>query len=771
MRDTLSGSRGLTGEPRPPYLEATLVGLAVFVLYVLTLAPTTAFWDTSEYIATAHIMGIPHSPGNPLFVVLGRAWSILLSPFGIPVPVRINLFSAAMSAGAHALWFLVIHHVLRYFSEQRHFRIAGAAAAACVSATAFTVWNQSNVNEKVYTVTLLTIALLSWLTFRWQERVGRGKGDDNLLVLMTFILGLSVGNHLMAALAVPAMVVFILVVHPRSLLNLKLYVAGLVAVFLGMSIHLFLPLRAALDPIINEGAPVCESIGAALASIATYGGGGCEALSESLARNQYQKPPLIPRLAPILAQLGNYFQYFDWQWSRGVGASDTLLARARAPFTALFLVLGLWGATKHYKHDRSSFLFLGTLFATLSLALVFYLNFKYGYSYPRPMGAESEVRERDYFFIASFSVWGLWAGMGIVALWQQASHEWRLGLRKASFVLLLALIPLVMNWSWANRSKDFSARDWAHNLLMSVEPYGVLFTNGDNDTFPLWYLQEVEGVRRDVAVIVTSYFQIDWYALQLKKITQPCPSGVDPSDSPTRIICQRPYSDETTEAAYVWPQEEDDARSRGKLPLVVPGGFSPPTQSILPISDEEISLRSTRGEVVTGPITAPGITFNFPIGRNVLQPWQQYAVILIANSITERPIYFASSSQATSLGLSDRVVRQGLAFRLVTEPLAEAAGSDWVDIAGSNYAHITGPMVDVKRTQTLADEVFMHRSGLPDEWTFWPGPSTRGIPGYYLWVYTALAEGKARQGEDEEALHYIERSQAWNRLYSSLTSG
>src|SRR5690606_37580446 len=84
---------------RPPYLAAALTTLGVFILYVITLSPTTAFWDTSEYIATANIMGIPHPPGNPLFVVLARAWDLLLSPLGLSTAVRINLFSAAMSAG------------------------------------------------------------------------------------------------------------------------------------------------------------------------------------------------------------------------------------------------------------------------------------------------------------------------------------------------------------------------------------------------------------------------------------------------------------------------------------------------------------------------------------------------------------------------------------------------------------------------------------------------------------------------------------------------
>ena len=166
----------LSGDLRPPYGAAAIAGGLVLLLYAITLSRTTAFWDTSEYIATGHIMGVPHQPGNPLFVLLARAWSVLLSVTGLSVAVRINLFSAVMSATAHGLWFLVVHHVLRYFSEDRRFRLIGAAAAVLVSATAFTVWNQSNVNEKVYTVSLLTIALLTWLAFRWQENLGKGQG-------------------------------------------------------------------------------------------------------------------------------------------------------------------------------------------------------------------------------------------------------------------------------------------------------------------------------------------------------------------------------------------------------------------------------------------------------------------------------------------------------------------------------------------------------------------------------------------------------------------
>jgi hypothetical protein len=750
------------GELRPPYKAAAIAGGLVFMLYAITLSRTTAFWDTSEYIATGHIMGVPHQPGNPLFVLLARAWSVLLAPLGLSVAVRINLFSAAMSAGAHALWFLVVHHILRYFSDDRRFRMIGAAAAVLVSATAFTVWNQSNVNEKVYTVSLLTIALLTWLAVRWQENLGKGK-DDHLLILMAFILGLSVGNHLMAFLVAPAIGLFVLWVHPKALLNWKLYVGGMVAVILGLSVHLILPIRAGLGPVINEADPSCPNIGSAIEAIVTYGNAGCVALAEALQRNQYLKPPLLPRQAPLPDQFINYLQYFDWQWARSMDGMNTVFGGLRLPFTMLFTGLGVWGAIEHAKRDKASFVFMLTLFATVSAALIFYLNFKYGYTLRAPTQdrALHEVRERDYFFLVSFSVWGLWAGMGIATLWREAAGELKTTMAKASPILALAFIPLVFNWGWASRAKDYAARDWAYNLLMSVEPYAVLFTNGDNDTFPLWYLQEVEGIRQDVTVIVGSYLNTDWYAMQLKRLTTPCEPGQDPSDDPTLIICQRPYIADNTPAVYVGSASE----AGDKTPIVLGRPIAAPTKSILPLTDEQIVDATLNYPTIqeTMRLQLGNVVATIP-GGQYLPPWEQFALNILNQSIDERPIYFASSgNNASELGLDPYLIREGLAFR-VNNGLPSDAGADVVRLDQSPFTPVTGNFLNVDRTRILFEDVFIHRSGLPDDWDHWPDLATVGIPSYYAWGYLALAQA-AVQDDDREALDlYQSRAEAWSRL-------
>ena len=373
------------------------------------------------------------------------------------------------------------------------------------------------------------------------------------------------------------------------------------------------------------------------------------------------------------------------------------------------------------------------------------------------------MRERDYFFLVSFSVWGLWAGMGIVTLWREAALELKTTLAKASPILGLALIPLVFNWGWASRAHDYSARDWAYNLLMSVEPYAILFTNGDNDTFPLWYLQEVEGIRQDVTVIVGSYLNTDWYARQLKRLTTPCEPGQDPSDDPTLIICQRPYTAENTDAAYV----SDPAAAAGKVALLLDEPIRAPTGSILPLTDEQITqaalsyppvaetLRLQLGEVIA----------TIPAGQ-YLSPWQQFALNILNESIDERPIYFASSgNNAAQLGVQDYLIREGLAFRINNGlPSGGDAGSGVVALTESPFTPVTGRWLNVDRTRVLFEEAFIHRTGLPDEWDHWPDLATVGIPSYYGWGYLALAQAAVQEGDQEALDRYQERAEAWSRL-------
>jgi len=308
---------------RPPYLLASLVALGALVLYAVTLAPTTQFWDASEYITAAHALGIPHPPGNPLFVILAHAWGLL--PLGVDYARRINLFAAATSAAAAGVWFLIGERWLRPIVAPARRRRLVAAAGAVVGATAFTVWNQSVANEKVYTLSVLSIALVLWLAVRWTDQPVSTRRDHHL-VLIVYVLALTATNHLMGVLAAPAVLVYVLLTDPRALLRPRFLVAATLVALVGTSVNLFIPIRAHLDPYLNQG------------DATTW-----PALKAVLARDQFGKPsvfdnPMFPpgpdnpghTLVLYGQQLLNYVQYerrwrscsAHWgSWGRGgIGA-------------------------------------------------------------------------------------------------------------------------------------------------------------------------------------------------------------------------------------------------------------------------------------------------------------------------------------------------------------------------------------------------------------------------------------------------------------------
>src|SRR2546425_1922748 len=191
---------------RPPYLMAACVSLGALILYILTLAPTTQFWDTSEYIAAAYTLGIPHPPGNPLFTLIAHAWGLI--PWAAGYAERINLFAAATSAVSAGCWFLVGERWLRSIVPAMWPRRLAALAGAIVSATSFTVWNQSVVNEKVYTLSLLSIALILWLIVRWDDQPA-GQAHDHYLLLIIYLLALTATNHMMGVLVGPVVIVLL----------------------------------------------------------------------------------------------------------------------------------------------------------------------------------------------------------------------------------------------------------------------------------------------------------------------------------------------------------------------------------------------------------------------------------------------------------------------------------------------------------------------------------------------------------------------------------
>jgi hypothetical protein len=677
------------------------VFLAILALYLWTLAPTTQFWDTSEYIAAAKVLGIPHPPGNPLFVLIANVWGMI--PWAASYALRINLLSAVSSALASGFLFLVAERFLReILPEPRWLRRAAAAAGILVGATAFTVWNQSVVNEKVYTLSLLSIALILWLAVHWGDQPA-GQRRDHWLLVIVYVTALSATNHLMGVLVAPAILVYVLYTDPSVLLRWRMWLAAVAVGAIGLSVNLFLPLRAAHYPPINEGEPVCSSIGAALEAIYTFGALGCEPLADVLNREQYQKPPVLDRQADILWQYANYLQYFTWQFARDW--SDKLEAGA----AALFAMVGLGGAARHWQRDRRGALAMLALIGTVTVLLVFYLNFKYGYSIRPGENLTREVRERDYFFVASFQLWGVWVALGIGTLagWaMEALRERQLGdpALLASPVLLLALIPLVGNRETASRAGEWLPRDLAWDMLQSVEPYGILVTTGDNDTFPLWYIQEVEQVRQDVLIVNLSLANTEWHPRQLKR---------------------RPTFPFDTAAA---------------LPIYRDREWPAPDQPALLASYEQIdaiplifAVPQDRRQLRVGSIRAT-------IDQNFLQRSDVITLQVIQDNLGKRPIYFSRTvgPYADGLGLTPYLLGHGLVRKLMPDSLQ---ASDTVKLFPALG------WVDIERTRSLLFEVYHPESAARPRPQGWPDPPSDGILSLYALMYATYSDYLRAEGD------------------------
>ena len=710
---------------RPSYLAATIAGFAVFVLYLLTLAPSTAMWDTSEYIAAAYTLGLPHPPGNPLFVLLGRVWAVI-PVFGPTVAYRINVLAAMSSAISAAMWFLVTERVLVSWLPEKWMRLLGATLGMVIGATAFTVWNQSVVNEKVYTVSLLGIAICSWLMIRWSDEPD-GPAADRILVLVAYILGLGYANHMGGMLAAPAAGLAVLVRRPRTLLRWKLLLACIAALLFGITPFATQPIRAAHHPEINEGEPTACRV--ELRADCTFSEGTYDAFMYNFNRGQYGKPELTQRQAPFSAQLGMWWYYFKWQWLRDAHRESP---GAQSLLASVFFVLGLFGGWVHYKRDRQSFWYFGSLMFTMSLLLIYYLNFKYGNTQSPDLGesVEREVRDRDYFYLWSFSAWGVWASLGLVFLWETIASL--LGTRQVPYgratidtpqrrswlvaapILLIALIPLVNNWDDASRRGHTYTRDFAHDLLNSVEPYGVLVTVGDNDTFPLWYAQEVEGIRKDVVVANTSLLNTDWYVRQ---------------------ILHRPvheYDEAAGPAIYRGKQWQKPAGP--PLRMTMDEADSIPAYTIL---DRAMVFRKNGIAATVDPSRLPPVE-----GGGLLQRADIAVLQMIAQSWPERPVYFSRTSggYARQLGFEGNTLTQGLASKLVEAPVA---GGDTLLIPGEGW-------FDVGRTKALWDSVFLGPKSLIRRGDWIDRPSV-GIPYLYIATGASLSEALRAQGKAAES--------------------
>ena len=505
----------------------------LLAVYVATLAPGVTFWDAGEFIAAAHVLGIPHPPGTPLYVALAHVWSQALGGV-MGVARAINLLSAACTAAAGASMAWLIARRTRS-AAGAWAGVAGAIAAGLMTS----VWSNATETE-VYSLALLhSVALLTTAAMAGEG----GQRDERWLLLTAYLIALAPAVHLSAVVAVPAAIVLaarrpapanqrtrwevdrvlllggalfasagvgrmdwrivmagfavasVAALRTRSMRQLS---AMTMLAVIASSALLIMVVRARHDPAINQGNPNTLA-----------------ALVDVVARRQYDVAPLLPRSAPVWLQLANVFQYVDWQAAMSWGAG-IVTSPARVVATIVWIVLAGVGlrAMRRESHEMADALIVLAVCGTLGVAA--YLNLKAGSSLGWgivPDGTPHEARERDYFFILGFWTWGCFAGAGAVAL----ARRWRL---PAAAGLAAVLLPLVGNWRSVDRSREpdaSAANQFGRALLESAPAHAVLFLEGDNDSYPIWYLQQVEGVRRDVLTVTVPLLPTEWYPVELAR--------------------------------------------------------------------------------------------------------------------------------------------------------------------------------------------------------------------------------------------------------------
>jgi tetratricopeptide (TPR) repeat protein len=543
---------------------ALVIFLVPLIVYTLTMAPTLVFWDSGEFVATAYILGIPHSPGTPLFTLVGRVFAML--PLPMEAAGRINFFSVVCGSLAVLMCYLIAVTTLRFMYPSlkgglgRFMTYAGPFTGSLFLAFSYTHWLDSTETE-VYALNLFVMGLCTWLALQWYknpsghaERLaadagGRERFDEEerrerghsrgLVYLIVYLLALGISFHLGTVLVYGGIFLLFLLVKEKSFSNTELIIytfgfsvlladmtlykslgatiagliifaaliawstarkgrfaltaAGLLA--LGISVHLYMYIRSHLDPGIDMVDPE------------TW-----RAMHYHLRREQYPPSNIFVRKAPLLWQFQHFGGYFREQF-RMFGDVRLGIFNIGAAATAIPVALGLYGVAANFVRERKLWVLNFTNLFVNSFGLILYLNF-----------SATEVRERDYFYAGAFFFFAIFIGIGVTSLLVYAAEYFRgKGKDPASYVVpvgvlcvLLSILPARHNWFTHDRSNYYVAQDYARNMLAGLEPNAIIFTGGDNDTYPLWYIQSVERYRTDVRVIVLTLLNTPWYVKQMR---------------------------------------------------------------------------------------------------------------------------------------------------------------------------------------------------------------------------------------------------------------
>ena len=494
-----------------------VVFLSVFIIYYITKPVSLSFWDCGEYISCSSILGVPHPPGNPFYILLGKFFTLL--PFGLSHAQKVSLLSIFFSCFASLFVYLsIVKLVAIWETKQIYAYIAGVFGAFFI-AFSQEFWLNA-IEAEVYGGLSFFIALIIWLTLIWTEKQ-KNFNHQNILLLIVYLFFLGFSVHQTTLQIAPAVllivvlpllkfdknfykklaifvviglalyyifylvgtgfgqgslgkyifalfVISVLIYYLRDYVQPQVWFFALLMVILGLSTHLILPIRAAADPFINEGDPST-----------------LQRFMDYVFRKQYGPTSFTIRRAPIFMQLDFHFlRYFSWQFFDAQVISNFLNVSRQfihTIFQFIVVALGLTGFYYQFKKSKRSFIYLASFFIMASIAMILVMNL-----------SSAEVRDRPYFFITAYMLWAFWMGIGAMGIVRY--------LRKRSKILsiialcLLATLPIInmaSHYHKNDRSQELLSLEYGTNFLNGLDKNAIIFTNGDNDTFPLWYSQAV----------------------------------------------------------------------------------------------------------------------------------------------------------------------------------------------------------------------------------------------------------------------------------------
>ncbi|MDX1640710.1 MAG: DUF2723 domain-containing protein [Balneolaceae bacterium] len=455
-----------------------------------------------------------------------------------------------------------------------------------------------------------------------------------------------------------------------------------------------------------------------------------------------------------------YIRYFNWNfigreadiqdtgWYSGFSETRHSNNPANSGYFYLPLLLGLFGFLYHFRNDWKRAFAILALFLLTGLAIIFYLN-----------QTPYEPRERDYAYVGSFFAFTIWVGLGATGIIEMIKDA--VGKSKpvafATLGVLFLAVPGLMaveNWPSHDRSELYVARDYAYNLLQSLEENAIVFTNGDNDTFPLWYLQEVEGIRTDVRVVNLSLLNTDWYIKQLRdrKTHESLPLPIDMTDEeieqmtsqlelfePQEIVI--PVDKDLLSSVFeASPDQLEDSTSQ-----FFRGGGLPEDVELTPMLYDQLRM----AEDYSIPVEEMDDEVSWYLqGRSAgrdsqgnerfyLQTQDRMILHILRNNKWLRPVYFANTvSNSGQLGLQNYFQFEGKSFRVVPKR-REVGPFGYVD-----------PEVHADRLEKFRFENW----DSPDVYF---NENIRRMLGNYRYGFTQLADAFMERGDTTSAAHWL----------------